>query len=157
MLTMRQKNRPNNFHYLLHSAALIEKSLATKLAPLGLGPRQARVIDALDRMGPSSQVNLARECGITAASMSTMTSRLITAGYINCVTDAVEARRNTLSLSSRGLDLLNDIKKTWNEVDDDIKKLIGAEKTKSLTNLARELRNELGGNTPGANQQQKTK
>lgn len=55
---------------------------ATILAlPLWLAPdsgaasvthRQARILDALDRMGDASQARLAREFNLTAASMSTM-------------------------------------------------------------------------------------
>ena len=152
MLSMEKKKDSNKIHYLLHSAALIEKCLSTKLLSLGLGPRQARVIDALNRMGPTSQVNLAREFGITAASMSTMTSRLIAAGYVSRVTDPDEMRRNTLSLTPLGLTLLGDIRKTWAEVDHIIETSIGIEKSNTLANLTRDLRNALGGHTPGAEQ-----
>ena len=148
---MKKKTRPNKLHYLLHSAALIEKSLCAQLQPLGLGPRQARVIDALDRMGSTSQIDLARECGITAASMSTMTSRLIAAGYISRETDPIEIRKNTLSLTPLGLTLLHDIKRAWTKVDRIIDKSLGVEKSNALANLTRELRNALGGHTPGAN------
>ena len=147
---MKKENRSNKLHYLLHSATLIEKCLSTQLQTLGLGPRQARVIDALNRMGPTSQIDLARECGITAASMSTMTSRLITAGYVSRETDPTEMRRNTLSLTSHGLALLDDIKKTWTDVDHVIEKSIGFEKSETLADLTRELRNALGGRTPGS-------
>ena len=147
---MKNENRPNKLHYLLHSAALIDKCLSTHLFPLGLGPRQARVIDALDRMGPTSQINLARECDITAASMSTMTSRLMTAGYVSRETSPLEARRNTLSLTPLGQALLNDIKRIWTQVDQIIEKSIGTEKSDALATLARELSHALGGRAPGA-------
>ena len=110
------------------------------------------VIDALHRTGPTSQADLARECGITAASMSTMTSRLISAGYISRETDPLEMRRNTLSLTDLGLSLLDDIKKTWTEVDHIIEKAIGVEQSTTLANLTRELRNALGGRAPGSPQ-----
>jgi len=150
---MKDENRSNNLHYLLHSAALVEKCVTIELQTLGLGPRQARVIDALHRMvGPTSQADLARECGITAASMSTMTSRLISAGYISRETDPIEIRRNTLTLTDLGLSLLDDIKEKWTEVDHIIEKAIGVEETKTLANLTRELRNALGGRAPGSSQ-----
>ena len=147
---MKKENRSNKLHYLLHSAALIEKCLTTQLQTLGLGPRQARVIGALHRLGPTSQVDLARECDITAASMSTMTSRLISAGYITRETDPLEVRRNTLTLTDLGLSLVDDIKKKWTEVDHIIEKAIGVEDSKTLANLTRNLRNALGGRAPGA-------
>ena len=147
---MKKSTRTNKLHYLLHSAALIEKSLCAQLQPLGLGPRQARVIGALNRMGPTSQIDLARECGITAASMSTMTSRLIAAGYISRETGPVEMRRNTLSLTPLGQALLHDIKRAWTAVDRIIDKSLGVEKSNDLAKLTRELINALGGHAPGA-------
>ena len=84
--------------------------------------------------------------------MSTMTSRLISAGYISRETDPDEMRRNTLSLTPIGLALLDDIKKTWTKVDHIIEKSIGVEKSNTLVNLTRELRDALGGLAPGADQ-----
>ena len=149
---MKKKNSTNKLHYLLHSSALIEKCLSAKLTPLGLGPRQARVIDALDRIGATSQIDLARECGITAASMSTMTSRLIAAGYVAREIEPIETRRNTLTLTSHGLELLEEIKAVWADVDRVIDNSIGVEKSTALADLALELRNALGGHEPAANQ-----
>ena len=149
---MKMKNSFHKFHYLLHSSALIEKCLSAKLKPLGLGPRQARVIGALERMGPTSQIDLARECSITAASMSTMTSRMINAGYVSREINPIEARRNTLTLTPRGLALLEDIAIIWAEIDDVIDNAIGVEKSNFLASLTRELRDALGGDAPGARQ-----
>ena len=60
-------------------------------------------------------------------------------------------RRNTLRLTKHGLALLHDIKQTMNEVDGVIEKLIGVKKAATLFNFALELRNALGGRTPGTN------
>ena len=60
-------------HYLLHAATLVEEKLRHRLSEIGISPRQARVIDALARMGAVSQIALAREFAVTPASMSTMT------------------------------------------------------------------------------------
>ena len=84
--------------------------------------------------------------------MSTMTSRLISAGYISRKTDPLEMRRNTLTLTDLGLSLLDDIKEKWTEVDHIIEKAIGVEESKTLANLTRELRNALGGRAPGSSQ-----
>ena len=70
MLTMGRQSQSYKFHLLLHSADLIEDYLRIKLSPLDLTPRQARVLKALNRLGPVAQVELARSFGITAASMS---------------------------------------------------------------------------------------
>lgn len=72
----------SDFHLLLHAAALLEAELRRRLAGLGVLPRQALALSALARMGPVTQVVMAREFGITAAAVSTMVSRLLAAGYV---------------------------------------------------------------------------
>ncbi|QBF33289.1 MarR family winged helix-turn-helix transcriptional regulator [Thalassococcus sp. S3] len=139
-----------DLHFLLHSAALIEDAVRRALVPLGLGPSQARVLDALDRLGQASQAELAQVCNITAASMSTMTMRLLAAGFIERQQDPKERRSNILRLSDRGRLLLNDIHAAWASVDRLIETSVGADKAKSIAQLTRTLRDALGGRTPGA-------
>ncbi len=138
------------FHYLLHSAHLLEECLRSRLAPLGVQPRQARVLDALGQMGPVSQVKLARELALTAASMSTMTARLLAAGLIEKQIDERELRSNVLTLSRRGQRMLNEIHRQWRAVDQEIYDLIGAENASQLKSLTCQLRDALGGSTPGS-------
>jgi DNA-binding MarR family transcriptional regulator len=88
---------------LLHSAALVEERLRLRLAELGIPPRQARVLDALDRMKKASQADLAREFDLTPASMSTMTGRLLDSGLILRSPHPDEARSNVLQLSDKGM------------------------------------------------------
>ena len=83
---------PYTLHHLLHSADLVEDALRQRLARIDMRPRQARIIDALARMEPASQVALARAFDITPASMSTMTARLIEAGFVTREVDPEEAR-----------------------------------------------------------------
>ncbi|MCC6769802.1 MAG: MarR family transcriptional regulator, partial [Gemmatimonadaceae bacterium] len=89
-------------HSLLHAAVLVEGCLRRRLVELDLPPRQARVLDALGRMGTASQVALAREMDVTPASMSTMTARLIDAGLVAREDDPDEARSNLLRLTVHG-------------------------------------------------------
>lgn len=137
------------FHFLLHSADLIEEELRKRLMQIGMRPRQARMIDALARMEPASQVALAREFGITPASMSTMTTRLIEGGYITREVDPHETRSNVLRLTDRGRNLLSDIHAAWREIDALIVARMGADDASNLTHLTRALRDALGGHAPG--------
>lgn len=137
-------------HFLLHSAALVEERLGERLAKIGVRPRQARIIDALARMEPASQVALAQEFGITPASMSTMTVRLIEAGFISRDAHPDEARSNVLRLTERGRGLLSDIHAAWRDTDALIAKQIGPTETATLARLTRSLRDSLGGRAPGA-------
>ena len=101
-------------------------------------------------MEPASQVSLAREFGITPASMSTMTVRLIEAGFISREPDPDEARSNLLRLTPRGRGLLSDIHAAWGDIDALIAERIGSENAATLARMTRALRDSLGGRVPGA-------
>ncbi|WP_299965908.1 MarR family transcriptional regulator [uncultured Roseobacter sp.] len=135
-------------HALLHSADLIEQHLRIELEPLGLRPRQARLLDALDHAGTSSQVDLARAFDVSPASMSTMTQRLVQGGYVLRTVDPDERRTNTLELTEKGRALLSDVRKAWRNVDRIIENAIGAENAGQLASLAFGLRDALGGRPP---------
>lgn len=138
-----------NLHLLLHSASLVEDELRQRLARIGVLPRQARTLDALARMEPASQVRLAQEFGVAPSSMSTMTARLIQAGFITRETDPKEARAHVLRLTDRGRGLLADIHAAWRDIDRLIEERIGAENAGHLADLTRALRDRLGGHVPG--------
>lgn len=138
-----------DFHGLLHSADLIETVLRQKLAPLGIHPRQARVLEAMGRTGPVSQSDLASAFGVTSASMSTMTDRLLAAGYITRAIDPASRRQNVLALTDKGRALLAGISEVWAAVDDTIRAVLGRDAA-TFFDLARQLRDGLGGTIPGA-------
>ncbi|MCG3268211.1 MarR family winged helix-turn-helix transcriptional regulator [Yoonia sp. I 8.24] len=140
--------RKFNMHMLLHSAALIEDRLRQRLARLGVPPRQARILDALDNVGSASQADLARAFHIKPASMSTMTMRLLDAGLISREVDANEVRSNILKLSAAGQDLLSEIRAAWHDIDLLIDDTIGVENAEQLADLTGRLRDGLGGQTP---------
>ena len=137
------------FHAHLHSGHLLEEELRSRLTGLGISPRQARVLDAMDRMGPVSQVALAHTFHLKAASMSTMTTRLLKAGLIEKARDPDSARGNLLTLSQRGREALGAVYSAWSEMDHLIEGLLGQPKAHTLATLTRELRDALGGRPPG--------
>lgn len=139
----------HEFHGLLHSAELVEAEVRRKLAPLGIHPRQARVLEAMGRMGAVSQTDLASAFGITSASMSTMTDRLLAAGYITRSTHPASRRQNVLELTDKGRTLLAGIGEAWAAVDDAIRAVLGSDSA-TFFDLARRLRNGLGGTIPGS-------
>jgi DNA-binding MarR family transcriptional regulator len=142
------QTRKFTLHPLLHSAHLVEDRLRQRLAQVGLLPKQARVVDGLARMGKTSQVSLAREFGVSPASMSTMTARLIAAGYISREIDPDEARSNLLDLTDKGRTLLDQIHEAWADIDTLILDLLGTESTQDLQKVTRALRDALGGRAP---------
>lgn len=143
------QTEPYTLHFLLHSAVLVEERLRLRLADLDIPPRQARILDALGRMQKASQAELAREFDLTPASMSTMTARLLHAGYISRTPHPDEARSNVLQLSDTGRGLLTEVYKAWSDIDRMIVDTMGAEKAAQLARLTHELRDALGGRGPG--------
>jgi len=139
-----------NLHLVLHAADLLDDRLRKRLAEVGLRPRQARILDALERMQPTSQIALARAFGITPASMSTMTSRLIEAGHVVRETDPKEARAHLLRLTESGRGLLAEIHAAWADIDREIEMHLGADGAARLAAEADALRDGLGGRVPGA-------
>ena len=139
----------HSFHSLLHSAELLEAELRQKLAPLGLHPRQARILEAMDRMGSVSQSDLVSEFGISPASMSTMSDRLLAAGYITRSPDPATRRKNVLELTPKGRTVLAGIDEAWSAVDETITAALGGDAV-AFFDQARRLRNALGGFVPGS-------
>ncbi|PSK86344.1 DNA-binding MarR family transcriptional regulator [Limimaricola soesokkakensis] len=142
-----------SMHYLLHAADLLEDRLRRRLAEADIQPRQARVLDALDRMEPASQIALARAFDVTPASMSTMTARLLDRKLITRETHPEAARSNLLRLTPRGRDLLAEIHAAWTDMDRLMETELGADKAASLAELTRQLRDSLGGRVPGADEE----
>ena len=140
----------HDFHGLLHSAQLIEAELRQQLLPLGVQPRQARMLEAMGRMGAVSQSDLAAEFGVTSASMSTMTDRLLAAGYITRATDPGSRRQNVLELTDKGRTLLAGIGSAWKTVDATIRAVLG-KNSAEFFDTARRLRDGLAGTVPGTN------
>lgn len=139
----------HGLHGLLHSARLVEEEMRRRLSPLDIHPRQARVLTAIHHMQPVSQVDLAAEFDITSASMSTMTDRLLAAGYITRTTDPNVRRRNVLQLTDAGRAKLDAIFESWEAVDATIRDAIGPDDAQDLFRLTRRLREKLGGRVPG--------
>ena len=148
MQSKEKEPGPYNFHPLLHACHLVEERLRTELSPLGVRPRQARLLDALNELESASQVDLARMFDISPASMSTMTGRLIKAGLINREPDERELRSNRLSLTDKGRDQLKSIYQAWSKMDELLVEALGEEKSETLAANALELRNALGGRAP---------
>ncbi|WP_376878287.1 MarR family winged helix-turn-helix transcriptional regulator [Albirhodobacter sp. R86504] len=147
--------KTHGLHYILHSAEILEDRLRKRLARLDLLPRQARVIDALARMGKASQVTLAREFSITPASMSTMTLRLVLGGWISRVPNPDDPRGNILELTEKGRALHADIQSAWADIDALIYSLLGDDDASSLLAGAAKLHSALGARPPGGDGQSK--
>lgn len=140
---------------LSHSAHLVDELVRKSLEPLDVHPGQARVLDALHRMGEVSQRHLASEFHVSAASMSEMTKRLISNGFIKMRKDPKDARTSLLSLTTKGENLLGQVFATWSNVDQIIINAIGDDNAEVLFQHCLDLRDTLGGRAPGASGKRK--
>lgn len=138
-----------DLHLYLHFAHLLEERLRTRLAPFGIHSRQARILGLLGIMGQASQAKLARELGCTAASMSTMTSRLLEADLIKRDVDRKDQRSNVLRLTRFGNSLLKQIHQEWQAIDQECTDVIGEKNIAKFAESTLQLRNAFGGSTPG--------
>jgi len=143
-------NTPYKLQPLIHVARLLEDRLRDELAPIGIGPRKARVMNVLHLMGAASQAELVREFDISAASMSTMTSRLEAGGFITRTIDGKGPHRIELKLTAKGTALIDQIHEAWRKVDLVIDEALGEDTAHSLATWSGELRNALGGQVAGA-------
>lgn len=141
--------RRKKFHSLLHVGELIGRHVEIELSPLGVRPKQARILAALGRMGSVSQAGLAREYDVTEASMSTMTARLIAAGWIARSVDPDSRNANMLSLTPEGEVLIDKIHEAWARIDALIEDRIGKAEAEALSDLTVSLRDALGGRVAG--------
>lgn len=141
------------FHLLSHSGHLIDEQVRKLLEPLGIHPGQARVLDALNRMEEASQRALASQFNVTAASMSEMTKRLISNGFIQVRKDPSDGRASLLSLSPKGKGLLDQVFVAWHAVDQVIIDAIGEPQAEALFQHSLDLRDALGGRAPGSSDQ----
>ena len=127
----------------------MEARLRERLNEVGLGPRQARVLAALNRIGETHQKTLAKEFDITPASMSSMCDRLAAAGLIERQVDPNEKRAFLVRLTPAGESKSKDVRAAWADIDEIIVNAIGPEATESLADLSGRLRDRLGGVIPG--------
>lgn len=140
---------PYKFHSLLHSADILEKRLATLLTPVGITPRQARILNVLNRVGEVSQTVLTEQFDVTSGSMSTMIDRLLKLGMIERRKNPEDRRGDLISITDQGMAVLHEVRDVWQEIDELIEEKLGPEKAALLTELMRELKFALGGRVPG--------
>ncbi|MEQ9291579.1 MAG: MarR family winged helix-turn-helix transcriptional regulator [Roseibium album] len=118
------------------------------LRPTGIRHRQALILDALSKIGPTSQRHLAKQFDVSAGSMSSMTERLVALGFITQSTNPVNRRSDILDLTPDGRAVLEKVLIVWQEAAALITLALGDNQAETLTALSTKLRNTLGGTQP---------
>ncbi len=142
------KQQHAQIHSLLHSAAILEKQLESMLGASGIRHRQALVLDALDKLGPSSQQHLAKQFSVSPGTMSSMIFRLEKLGYIQRKTKPNDRRTDVIIITALGINVLADVLGIWQDGDKIIENILGPEESKQLFALTRKISSALGGGRP---------
>ncbi|MEO0979656.1 MAG: MarR family winged helix-turn-helix transcriptional regulator [Pseudomonadota bacterium] len=142
------KRIPVDLHPVLHSATLLEKRVEILLRQTGVRHRQALILDALSRIGPTSQGHLAKQFDVSAGSMSSMTERLVALGFITQSTNPENRRSDILDLTPDGRAVLEKVRIVWQEATALITSALGDTRAETFTALATRLRDTLGGSKP---------
>lgn len=127
------------------------------MTPIGIKPRQARILNALSRMGEVSQNELAEQFDVTSGSMSTMIERLEKVQLIERRKNPDDRRVDLITLSKRGALVLTEIRDVWCEIDELIEEKLGSQKFAQLSELTKELKFAMGGKIAGMNMKQNAK
>jgi DNA-binding MarR family transcriptional regulator len=96
--------------FLIRRAHQIAVSLfLEETAEFGITTTQYGAMVVLRAMPQLDQVSLSRLVGIDRSTTALVVSKLIESGYVNCTTDAKDKRRNLLTLSRSGQNLLRKV------------------------------------------------
>lgn len=76
---------------------------------LGIGRTDLRCLDIVFRQGPQPVRHLARLMRLTPGSVTTMTDRLVTAGYVHRVSDPDHGRRVLVTPTPRCVEIITEL------------------------------------------------
>lgn len=107
--------------WLLNQAATAAQRLVGEgLAAVGAHRYHYSVLSALDEVGPASQAELGRRCGIDRSDMVAVVNRLTGDGLVERTPDAVDRRRNLVSITAAGRRRLGDLDSLLARIQQDL-------------------------------------
>jgi MarR family transcriptional regulator, lower aerobic nicotinate degradation pathway regulator len=112
--------------------------LGARLAEHGARGYHYRLLGALQEAGPASQIALARSTGIDRSDVVAALNELEAKGAVPRTPDPADARRNQVTLTTRGAELLDTLQRAVDTAQDDLlADLAPAERTRLADLLAR--------------------
>jgi DNA-binding MarR family transcriptional regulator len=113
----------------------MRRRIEQAVAPLGLRPRQLLALDHLRERGPSAQQTLIDLLGIDASNLVALLNELEDAGLIIRRRDRADRRRGIIELSERGEQLLDELVRALERIDDDLLYALTGEERATLNGL----------------------
>ena len=136
-----------NYREMVHkliSTSLIHRYHITKAAQkVGLYYGQPMILEYIKEHNLCTQKELADSLHISPASVATSIKRLEKSGFVKRSTDKEDVRKNRLSLTKEGLNILKEFRSICNETDEEMFKGFSEEECELLCNYLQRLYNNL--------------
>ncbi len=136
-----------NYREMVHkliSTSLIHRYHITKAAQkAGLYYGQPMILEYIKEHNLCTQKELADSLHISPASVATSIKRLEKSGYVQRSTDKEDVRKNRLSLTDDGLNILTEFRNICDETDKEMFKGFSEEECELLCNFLQRLYNNL--------------
>ncbi|MBS9374991.1 MarR family winged helix-turn-helix transcriptional regulator [Rhodococcus sp. B50] len=94
-----------------------------------------RILAALEEYGPSSQVDLARRCGLDRSDVAATVDALVDRRFVERAPDPADRRRNIITLPRRGRRRLFDLDRMLTEAQDEAFAPLDADERALLTSM----------------------
>lgn len=105
----------------------------------GLRGYHYRLLAALDQWGPASQADLGRDTGIDRSDVTAVLGELETRGLVERTTDPAHRRRNIVTITSEGVEVLNRLDSVLDEVQESVLEPLSPAQRRQLVGLLRRL------------------
>ena len=113
----------------------MRRRIEQAVAPLGLRPRQLLALNQLRERGPSPQHTLVDLLGIDASNLVALLNELEDAGLIVRRRDRADRRRGIIELSEHGEQLLDDLARALQRIDDELLTTLTSDERATLNAL----------------------
>ncbi len=123
---------------------LATAQLAARLKAHGLKPKHVDLMTLLSAKAPASQLELARIMGVAPSLIVTLADHLAELGIVQRERDPEDRRRQLLTLSNRGQDLLTECAVTSASLDAELTADLTPEETAALRRGLRKLATRVG-------------
>jgi len=113
--------------------------LADAFAHAGMRGYHFRILAALEEHGPTSQAELSRTTGIDTSDVVAAVNHLVSIGHVRRQPDAVDRRRNVISITRSGLTAVDRVGRIVDRVQDLVMEPLSPSERKTFLRLLAKL------------------
>jgi DNA-binding MarR family transcriptional regulator len=116
-------------------ATQVRRLVSAGFAEAGAGGYHYRLLAALQEFGVSSQIELARRCGVDRSDVVAVINELVEKGYVERAPDPGDRRRNVVTITKAGERHLRHLDRALDEVQDELMAPLSTEDREVLRRL----------------------